>query len=99
MKRALAFRCCVDHLYWGVQAPGQAQPAPPSPPTTKILAIGTVNAGVDPATVRAILPSRGPGYRKALLGWPRLKQPVVLASGTCRRGVHIERRPESVGGT
>jgi hypothetical protein len=34
---------------------GHAQSAPPTP-TTKILAIGTVNAGVDPAAARAILP-------------------------------------------
>ena len=34
---------------------GHAQSAPPTP-TTKILAIGTLNAGVDPAAARAILP-------------------------------------------
>ena len=38
--------------------PGWAQPASPPPvPTTRILAIGAVNPGVDPATVRAILPA------------------------------------------
>jgi hypothetical protein len=31
--------------------------APPSTPTTRILAIGTVNPGVDPAKVFAILPN------------------------------------------
>ena len=36
---------------------GYAQSAPPSTPTTKILAIGTVNPGVDPAQVFAILPN------------------------------------------
>src|SRR5246127_4878612 len=36
---------------------GYAQSAPPSTPTTKILAIGTVNPGVDPAKVFAILPN------------------------------------------
>lgn len=36
---------------------GRAQPAGPSTPTTRILAIGTVNAGVDLAAVRAILPT------------------------------------------
>jgi hypothetical protein len=34
-----------------------AQPANPPVPTTRILAIGTVNPGVDPATVRSILPT------------------------------------------
>jgi hypothetical protein len=34
-----------------------AQPAGPPTPTTRILAIGTVNPGVDPAAVRAILPT------------------------------------------
>jgi muconolactone delta-isomerase len=34
-----------------------AQPANPPTPTTRILAIGTVPAGVDPAKVRAILPN------------------------------------------
>ena len=36
--------------------PSHAQSANPPTPTTKILAIGTINAGVDPATARAILP-------------------------------------------
>ncbi|QPF95319.1 hypothetical protein IC761_25810 [Bradyrhizobium commune] len=37
---------------------GYAQSAPPPPtPTTKILAIGTVNPGVDPAKVFATLPN------------------------------------------
>jgi hypothetical protein len=35
---------------------GHAQSANPPTPTTKILAIGTFNAGVDPAAARAILP-------------------------------------------
>jgi hypothetical protein len=34
-----------------------AQAAPPSTPTTKILAIGTLNPGVDPAKALAILPN------------------------------------------
>ncbi len=37
-------------------APGHAQSANPSIPTTRILAIGTLNPGVDPAAARAILP-------------------------------------------
>ena len=36
---------------------GRAQSAPPPVPTTRLLAIGTVNPGVDPAAVRAILPT------------------------------------------
>ncbi|WP_426441917.1 muconolactone Delta-isomerase family protein [Bradyrhizobium genosp. P] len=34
-----------------------AQPATPPVPTTRILAIGTINPGVDPAAARAILPT------------------------------------------
>ena len=36
---------------------GHAQSADPATPTTRILAIGTLNAGVDPAAARAILPT------------------------------------------
>jgi hypothetical protein len=36
---------------------GYAQPMTTSTPTTKILAIGTINPGVDPAKVLAILPN------------------------------------------
>ena len=36
---------------------GYAQPMTTSTPTTKILAIGTINPGVDPAKVFAILPN------------------------------------------
>jgi hypothetical protein len=36
---------------------GHAQSAAPPTPTTKILAIGTLNPGVDPAAARAILPT------------------------------------------
>ena len=35
----------------------RAQSAPPSTPTTRILAIGTLNPGVDPAKALAILPN------------------------------------------
>ena len=48
----LALIMCV-----GNPVSGHAQPAVPLTPTTKILAIGTVNPGVDPAEVRAILPA------------------------------------------
>ena len=34
-----------------------AQPTNPPTPTTRILAIGTINPGVDPAAVRSILPN------------------------------------------
>ncbi len=37
--------------------PGHAQSVPPPTPTTRILAIGTINPGVDPAAARAILPT------------------------------------------
>jgi hypothetical protein len=37
--------------------PARAQSAPPPVPTTKILAIGTLNHGVDFAAARAILPT------------------------------------------
>jgi hypothetical protein len=36
---------------------GHAQSAGPPTPTTRILAIGTVNPGVDPATAHAIPPT------------------------------------------
>jgi hypothetical protein len=36
---------------------GHTQSAPPPTPTTRILAIGTLNQGVDPAAARAILPT------------------------------------------
>jgi hypothetical protein len=36
---------------------GHAQSANPPTPTTHILAIGTINPGVDPAAARAILPT------------------------------------------
>jgi hypothetical protein len=39
-----------------VPSGGRAQSPPPATPTTRILAIGTVNPGVDPAAVRAVLP-------------------------------------------
>ena len=36
---------------------GHAQSATPPTPTTRILAIGTLNPGVDPAAARAIMPT------------------------------------------
>ena len=38
-------------------AQAQTTTTPPPTPTTKILAIGTLNPGVDPAAARAILPT------------------------------------------
>lgn len=59
MKTAFGLR--VVALFVGLIAafPAQAQSAnPPAPtPTTKILAIGTLNPGVDPAAALAILPT------------------------------------------
>jgi len=40
-----------------LSGPSVAQPANPPTPTTRILAIGTINPGVDPAAVRSILPT------------------------------------------
>jgi hypothetical protein len=46
-------------LIFGLFGPnsGYAQPMTTSTPTTKILAIGTINPGVDPAKLFAILPN------------------------------------------
>jgi len=56
MKHALA--ACLM-LIFSLMAPdsGHAQSATTSTPTTKILAIGTINPGADPAKVFAILPN------------------------------------------
>jgi hypothetical protein len=48
---ALLIACLI------VSGPGRAQSARTPGPTTRILAIGTVNPGVDPAAVRSILPT------------------------------------------
>jgi hypothetical protein len=40
-----------------LSGPALAQPANPPTPTTRILAIGTVNPGVDPAALKSILPT------------------------------------------
>jgi hypothetical protein len=54
-----AFVDCVGALMFCLMGSGlaQAQSAPPPVPTTRILAIGTINPGVDPAAARAILPA------------------------------------------
>ena len=56
MKRALAAAVMLIFSLIGPDI-GYAQSAAPSTPTTRILAIGTVNPGVDPAKVFAILPN------------------------------------------
>jgi hypothetical protein len=56
MKRALAATLMLILSLIDPDS-GYAQSPTTSTPTTKILAIGTVNAGVDPAKVLAILPS------------------------------------------
>ena len=55
MKHALAAGLALILSLIGPDS-GYAQSATTSTPTTKILAIGTVNPGVDPANVLAILP-------------------------------------------
>jgi Muconolactone delta-isomerase len=57
MKTALA--SALAALIIGVLSAGagHAQSAAPPTPTTRILAIGTLNPGVDPAAARAILPT------------------------------------------
>lgn len=47
----------VALLFLTAASPGHAQPASVPTPTTRILAIGTLNPGVDPAAARAILPT------------------------------------------
>ena len=57
MKIAIAAVLLVSILCVTRADPGHAQSAPPPTPTTRILAIGTINAGADPAAARAILPT------------------------------------------
>ena len=56
MKHALSARLMLIFSLFGPNS-GYAQPMTTSTPTTKILAIGTINPGVDPAKVFAILPN------------------------------------------
>ena len=55
MKHALSAGLMLIFSLFGPNS-GYAQPMTTSTPTTKILAIGTINPGVDPAQVFAILP-------------------------------------------
>jgi hypothetical protein len=54
MKHALSAGLMLIFSLFGPNS-GDAQPMTTSTPTTKILAIGTINPGVDPAKVFAIL--------------------------------------------
>ena len=56
MRHALSAGLMLVFCLLG-QNSGYAQPMTTSTPTTKILAIGTINPGVDPAKVFAILPN------------------------------------------
>src|SRR5215831_8569475 len=56
MKHALSAGLMLIFSLFGPNS-GYAQPMPTSTPTTKILAIGTINPGVDLAKVFAILPN------------------------------------------
>ena len=57
MKFSLAVTIAATLASLFLSGPGVGQSAKPSTPTTRILAIGTVNSGVDPAAVRSILPT------------------------------------------
>ena len=56
MKHALSAGLMLIFSLFGPNS-GYAQPMTTSTPTTKILAIGTINPGVDPAKVFAVLPN------------------------------------------
>ena len=56
MKHALSAGLMLIFSLFGPNS-GYAQPMTTSTPTTKILAIGMINPGVDPAKVFAILPN------------------------------------------
>jgi len=56
MKHALSAGLMLIFSLLGANS-GYTQPMTTSTPTTKILAIGTINPGVDPAKVFAILPN------------------------------------------
>ena len=56
MKHALSAGLMLIFSLFGPNS-GYARPMTTSTPTTKILAIGTINPGVDPAKVFAILPN------------------------------------------
>ena len=57
MKLILAITLAAALANLSPSGVSSAEPANPPTPTTRILAIGTVNPGVDPAVVRSILPN------------------------------------------
>ena len=57
MKFSLAVSIAAILASLFLSGPSVAQPANPPTPTTRILAIGTVNPGVDAAAVQSILPT------------------------------------------
>ena len=57
MQKSIAFAFIGLVLSLASPAAGHAQSANPQTPTTHILAIGTLNPGVDPTAARAILPT------------------------------------------
>src|SRR5260221_4226713 len=57
MKLNLAITIAATLASLALPGASLAQPANPPTPTIRILAIGTVNPGVDPAAVRSILPT------------------------------------------
>ena len=57
MKLSLAISMAAALASLPLYGASPAHPANPPTPTTRILAIGTVSSGVDPAAVRSILPN------------------------------------------
>jgi hypothetical protein len=57
MKLSLGITMVAALANLSLSGTSPAQPANPPAPTTRILAIGTINPGVDPAAVRSILPN------------------------------------------
>ena len=55
LSQAVAIAAILASLF--LSGPSAAQHTSPPTPTTRILAIGTVNSGADPAAVRSILPT------------------------------------------
>jgi hypothetical protein len=79
MKHALSAGLMLIFSLFGPDS-GYAQPMTTSTPTTKILAIGTINPGVDAAKVFADPAERSSRHRGPLPKWQ--DRSVVLAAGT-----------------
>jgi hypothetical protein len=89
LAAALALAFCLvgpDTGYAQSAAPSTAAPAPT--PTTKILAIGTINHGVEPAKVFAILPDE---VRDTVDLYWLAKSTNGIRSRMARGRVHLER--------